>query len=282
MAEEKTILDLSAGLYRRIYGGFITGKRINSVSMECEAFFWRLHAVVDDFGNFHGDAALIRSGTQGRREFTVKQIERWVDELVCAKLAVTYRSGGEVYIHVLDFEVRQPAGRNGRRIKRFPTQDEADSESGGIRGNPEAPGKSKRSENDSHYENDSERKKAAPSCPEPDTPASGPAALLVFPAVGRGSHSWNLTSECVGELSEAYPGLDVMAECRKALAWCQGNPKKRKTASGMRAFLTNWLNRSTNRGGTNGNGHAMTAREARSREMHRFIDEEIHGGDDHA
>jgi hypothetical protein len=143
-------VDLTKGLYRRIYAGFITGKRISAVSMECEAFFWRLHAVVDDFGNYHGDAALIRGATQGRRDFTVKQIERWVDEMGSIKLLGTYESGGDSYIHILGFCLMQPAGRNGRRIRRFPQSPWDDDESGGdsgIRGNP---GESSASHSDTH------------------------------------------------------------------------------------------------------------------------------------
>lgn len=138
--DDETVVDLTRGYHRRLYPSFINGKRICAVSMEAEAFFWRLTAVVDDFGNFHGEAALIRSETQGRREFTLKQIERWLEELASKTvserpLVEFYDAGSDVYLHIVDFELFQPAGRNGRRIKRFPFA----GESGGIRGNPVPP-----------------------------------------------------------------------------------------------------------------------------------------------
>ena len=60
-------VDLTRGSYRRVYAGFIAGKRICKLSMLAEAFFWRLHAVADDFGNCVGDPALLAQQTAGRR-----------------------------------------------------------------------------------------------------------------------------------------------------------------------------------------------------------------------
>lgn len=80
-----------------------------------------------------------------------------------------------------------------------------------------------------------------------DEPPAKP--LLTYPIVGRGLKTWVLTEECRADLSSAYPTTDVLAESRKALAWIQANPERRKTGKGMRRFLTNWLNRATDRRG---------------------------------
>lgn len=89
------------------------------------------------------------------------------------------------------------------------------------------------------------------SCPETASPSSVPQppepAVLVFPTDGR-PNEWPLTPSLVSELSELFPALDVADQARQALAWVRANPEKRKTASGMRRFLTNWLSRSQNRG----------------------------------
>lgn len=48
----------------------------------------------------------------------------------------------------------------------------------------------------------------------------------------------------------AYPGIDILAEIRKAHAWEMGNPENRKVNRSR--FLTNWLNRAQdNTGGRN-------------------------------
>jgi hypothetical protein len=93
-----------------------------------------------------------------------------------------------------------------------------------------------------------------PSCPEPDEPASGPpvaaldeSALLVFPTAGK-VKAWGLSAAKVSELRAAFPALDVVAECRKALAWLQANPTRTKTSNGMGRFLFGWMDRSQNSG----------------------------------
>jgi hypothetical protein len=70
-------------------------------------------------------------------------------------------------------------------------------------------------------------------------------AALTFPTVGRGPKSWDLTEAYIADLSTDYPGIDVLGECRKALAWVKAN--QAKTAKGMPAFLVNWLNRTASR-----------------------------------
>ena len=73
-------------------------------------------------------------------------------------------------------------------------------------------------------------------------------AALTFTAVGRGPSSWALSEAQIAEWATAFPGVNVLVECRKAQAWVQAKPERRKTARGMPAFLVGWLNRATNSG----------------------------------
>lgn len=41
----------------------------------------------------------------------------------------------------------------------------------------------------------------------------------------------------------AYPAVQVDTEILQAAAWCEANPKNRKTRSGIERFLVNWLKR---------------------------------------
>ena len=52
----------------------------------------------------------------------------------------------------------------------------------------------------------------------------------------------------VVELRAAFPDVDVLAECKKARAWCVATRAKRKTPGGMPKFLFGWLERSQNSG----------------------------------
>lgn len=99
-----------------------------------------------------------------------------------------------------------------------------------------------------------DRSKPAPLALVPiDTPRA--EVVITFPAVGPGPKAWNLTELQRKELALAFPAVDVLAEARKALAWINANPTKRKTAGGYLRFLTSWLIRTNDRpGGAPGPG----------------------------
>lgn len=110
------------------------------------------------------------------------------------------------------------------------------------------------------------------SCPELATPTSVPEPVaseptssalvtipiqaeppaLTIPCSGTGVKEWHLSAAKVAEWSEAFPGVDVLAECRKARQWLIDNPKRAKTASGMARFLGSWLSRSQDRAPSHG------------------------------
>ncbi|ATA55185.1 hypothetical protein CKY39_19685 [Variovorax boronicumulans] len=53
----------------------------------------------------------------------------------------------------------------------------------------------------------------------------------------------------VQEWQQAYPSVDVVGELLRARIWCKDNPAKRKTAKGVRRFLSGWLGKEQDRGG---------------------------------
>jgi len=75
-------------------------------------------------------------------------------------------------------------------------------------------------------------------------------ALLTFPTNGT-PKLWHLNEKQVTEWIELYPGVDVLAECRKALAWVKSNRKK--TARGMKRFLNGWMGRTNDSQRSNNN-----------------------------
>lgn len=131
--------DLTRGIYRRLYSGFLTGKRINSVSIGAECLFWRMHALADDYGNLPGDMDMLTPAAFPRRKMTTTRVRGWVDELLTAGLIVRYAARGDDYLTIVGFEELQPSGKNGRRVQRFPrfgvNGDPGESE--GFQGDPE-------------------------------------------------------------------------------------------------------------------------------------------------
>lgn len=82
--------------------------------------------------------------------------------------------------------------------------------------------------------------------PAASRPADDSPVVFEYPTKGK-TKRWQLRESQLARWRELY-SVDVLAECRSALAWCEANPTKQKTSRGMPAFLTSWLNRAQNRG----------------------------------
>jgi hypothetical protein len=81
----------------------------------------------------------------------------------------------------------------------------------------------------------------------PDPPA--PDFVLVFQTVGgkkNDAKTWGLTVSMLAALQEAFPGISVLGEAKKAHLWTEANKVNRKTADGMFEFLRRWMSRETN------------------------------------
>ena len=81
---------------------------------------------------------------------------------------------------------------------------------------------------------------------DPEQNSGSTPPVLTFPVVGVNGRSWVLTADHLSRWVSAYPTLEVLAECRKALAWVEATGR-RKTARGMPRFLVGWLNRTADR-----------------------------------
>jgi hypothetical protein len=136
-------LDMTEGVYRRIYPSFIKNDKFRALSWAAEAWFWRLLVLADDHGNLDGDMEWLVSNAGRKRKVTPEQAQELTDELVAASLVRFYRVGSDQYINIPGFIDRQPANRNGRRIQRVPLPTKkgrvGSGESGGIRVNPGEP-----------------------------------------------------------------------------------------------------------------------------------------------
>ena len=146
--------DLRRGIYRRIYSGFLWGKRINSVSLECEAWFWRLLVVADDFGNLPAEEARLCALTKGaRHKMRDSDVAAYCACLERARLLSEYSAEGERFYHICDFEHLQPCSRNGRRYQRFPLHPAGPGESGRILGNPGESGSAPTQQHQDQHQN---------------------------------------------------------------------------------------------------------------------------------
>ena len=68
----------------------------------------------------------------------------------------------------------------------------------------------------------------------------------------RSGKDWHPSEEAIEEWKGAYKDVDVEQELKKMAVWCEANPAKRKTPSGVMKFCQSWLCRSQEQGGSSG------------------------------
>ena len=99
-------------------------------------------------------------------------------------------------------------------------------------------------ESDSDNDSDKDLLKDFCTVPSPEGPA--PADVEAIP-LNDGSE-WTPTEQELAEYERLYPAVDVKQEFRNMRGWSNGNPTKKKTRSGVRRFVTNWLAKEQNKG----------------------------------
>jgi len=212
--------------------------------------FVSLLLVADDYGNFRAAKARIQGAVLWAHEDDVGPV---LERLATVGLLKLYTVGGQAYGHITGWSKHQKVDKPGKPMCPGPDAPsavisigtrEAVANDSRIARDPVAPDL----DLDLDLEDDREE-----SCSDPPPAASEPA-ILVFPTVGRGPREFGLTRSMLDAWADAWPGIDVLAEAKKALAWVNANPTKRKTAAGMPAFLTRWCNRAQDRIGGIANG----------------------------
>ncbi len=76
-----------------------------------------------------------------------------------------------------------------------------------------------------------------------------PVAILLPLNTGEG---YPVTCAFADQMRSLYPAVDVSQELRAMCGWLIGNPAKRKTKRGVVRFITSWLARCQDRGGSSG------------------------------
>ena len=245
---------------RLLREGILDSESVCKLSFPAEVFYRRLMSAVDDFGRFDGRASVLRSRLYPVQIDKVREadISRWVAECETAGLIALYAVEARPYIlfHKTDpprsAKSKYPAP-SFAPLPRLQTSESScaqtqTSESSCAQVLSDVP--YSYSGSDSYSVSDSGSESSVSS--EPDkAPASEPAppeVLLTFSTVGKDGDRWHLTADQVAKWQALFPTIDVMSECRKALAWCEANPTNRKTFRGMPAMLARWLTKATDSG----------------------------------
>lgn len=189
----------------------------------------------DDYGRFDGDAETVKLTCDPGSPRSFEEFEQGLIWFERVRLIQRFDADGKRWLQILKFDAHQPGLLSNRTKSKSPIPPPLT----------EFPENSVLTKPNLTEPNLTEKNR----CAEVNS-ALEPAAmtLLVFPVVGVGPKTWVLTTARVSEWQESFPGLGIEAEARKALAWLNANPGRRKTARGMPAFLVRWLSRAVDSG----------------------------------
>lgn len=98
--------------------------------------------------------------------------------------------------------------------------------------------------------NREDTKNPTDSCAERENPDSTPQEPAVFTIPLNDGTEHQVTKADYDRYVSLYPAVDVMQELRKMAGWLDGNPKNRKTKSGIKRFINSWLARAQDKAGS--------------------------------
>lgn len=227
---------------RIIRDGILTSERVNALSERSELFYRRLMSVVDDHGRCSANLTLLRASCYPLKLDSVKEdsIKKHLAEAVDAGLIVLYTVAGKPYLQMVDF------GQRVQSKSKFPDPPEIGDSQKSTVIHGESPGKTAL-DGDGDGDGD-EGCGASPALPVP------PPAILI--PVNDGSEAPISEAE-VAEFSKLYPAVEVLAELRKMRGWALANPAKRKTRGGLLRFVTSWLGKEQDKGGSRVNNGGL-------------------------
>lgn len=206
-----------------------------------EVLFYRLIVNCDDYGRFDGRPAIIKGTLFPLKDVTLKDIEKSLNRLVAVGLVGAYEAQGKPILQLLTWEKHQ----NVRAKKsKYPAYDntciQMYANAGKCSRNPIQSESRSESESESNSDVCSGQK-----APEPPRP---PVITLQLNT----GEEYGISQEDISEWADLYPAVDVMQCLRNMKGWLQSNPARRKTAKGIKRFITTWLQKEQDKGGTRG------------------------------
>jgi len=227
----------------RILRDWTDSMKFDGISAEAERLFTRLLMKADDFGRFHADPRLIRSGCFPLLESVrTEQVDRWLDELSTRRLLFRYEVGGRAFLAVVNFRQRLK-----QSVPKFPPADGKDRnwlpDDADF---PELPGTSRNFPSDSSLvlglEASLERERGAPPASPPAPPVATKSERFRPPSV----------DEVRAEVSRRRANVDPEAFVAfyESKGWKVGAAPMRS----WQAALTTWVKRGSGAGGNGGPG----------------------------
>lgn len=184
-----------------------------------EVVFIHIILSCDDFGRFYADPEILRGQLFPGRNISVKQIEDSLAKLEEEDMVIRYRCEGLMYLQLVNWlKYQKPRAK------------------------------------ESKYPNPPAHQEQAPQePPEPEQPEEPQDTSPEFISIMLNDGTlYPVTMAAVERYEKLYPSVDVRQELRNMVGWSESNPTKRKTKGGIARFITSWLSRKQDSGGTRG------------------------------
>ena len=214
-----------------------TSKKVNALS-DFEFRLWLyLITYVDDYGRGSADPELIKNLVFPRRKgITEQQIQKALDSLANTGMVILYEYDEEPFLYFPNWDKHQ---RIQSKKSKFPDPSDGNISPSSTVDHGEAPLRA-RVLNPFQIQSESNTNNST------ELPSAPPVLTLTL----NDGSEYGITQDAVDEWQEAFPNVDVLQQLHAMKLWCRDNPKKRKTKNGIRRFVTSWLDREQNRGGT--------------------------------
>lgn len=224
---------------RLLKEGIRTSKKINSLS-DFEFRTWAyLITYVDDYGRGSADPELLKGFVFPRRkEVREQDIRKALAALERTGSILLYDVAGEPYFCFPNWSEHQ---RIQTKKSKYPAPADCDMSRWLTVIHGDSPPESNPNPNP---ESESNPKEGGG---EPQT-ASPPVVSIPL----NDGTEYPVSQEQCQEWAGVYPAVDVIQQLREIREWCLNNPAKRKTARGVRGFITRWLAKEQDRGGRKG------------------------------
>ena len=221
---------------RLLKEGIRTSKKINSLS-DFEFRTWAyLITYVDDYGRGSADPELLKGFVFPRRkEVREQDIRKALAALERTGSILLYDVAGEPYFCFPNWSEHQ---RIQTKKSKYPAPRDCDMSRWLTVIHGDSPPES---ESNPNPESESNPKEVGG---EPQT-ASPPVVSIPL----NDGTEYPVSQEQCQEWTCVYPAVDVIQQLREMREWCLNNPAKRKTAKGVRSFITRWLAKEQDRGG---------------------------------
>lgn len=241
-------------------------EEIDSLSWFEEVLFYRLIVICDDFGRYDGRSKIIKGSCFPLKNVTEKDIDKALGKLSAVGLVRVYETQGRPYLQLVTWADHQRIRNQKSKYPEF--TDDCILLTFDSNGQKMKALDNKCVRNPIQSESKTESESNSNICSELQAAAEPPVITLLLNT----GVEYSIMQADVNGWMELYPAVDIIQELRAMKGWCEANPKKRKTASGIKRFVNSWLAKEQNKGGTPGYRQTFNQGAAGSSKVEQFAE----------